>query len=537
VQVNKFHSINGQAVHNNKNNNNKNSNHAVIPTDHTSSGNQYESNEMQLLTDHLSVLSALQAANQDPQRYYRSMQSGASQDSSASTPALAVGSGTGSSHNNNNNYQGNNNNNVDYKVMDKLLGREQPSSVHGKIIQYSAPPNIPPTQHMMQSAPPNIPYTQQMMQSTPPSNPATQQMMQSSLPNISPTQQMMQSTSPAPVKVPDPATVATRSPYKGNTGSPIVDIQRGDNEDQAVAAADDDRRQQQMQSMTLDDSDLQLDEYDEYEHADSYADDQSVDEDLEDSATGNVLSHRASDGTAKDGRVTASSYAPKPSMNPYMAALYAHSLDDRRPESSQADRPTRMMMQPQQQLSRVRHTRRVRPTRRATADDHHAPTVKRPHKASKLVSKDIAPVKSRSVVSNSKRPAAPHYTSVGRSPINAASNVKSTTVQHAIIIPSPSSAPTNKTTPSVARSNAASPSLSSTRRGSVSPKLYASTASSASKVKATAAVNSSLTSLSFEQPSAKQPGKPDKKLVKVSRSRSHHMSAHELLLVIIIFHS
>jgi hypothetical protein len=295
--------------------------------------------------------------------------------------------------------------------------------------------------------------------------------------------------------------------------------------------------------MTLDDSDLQLDEYDEYEHADNYADDdQSVDEDiddnLEDSTTGNVLSHRASDGTARDGRVTASSYAPKPSLNPYMAALYAHSLDDRRPESSQADRPTRMMMQPQQ-LSRVRHTRRVRPTRRTSSDDHHPPTVKRPHKASKLVSKDIHPVKSRSVVSNNKRPAAAHYTtaapfsSVGRSPINAASTVKSTTAQHAIIIPSPSSAPTNKTT---LRSNAASPSLGNTRRGSVSPKLYASTASSASKVKATtAAVNSSLTSLSFEQPPVKQPGKPDKKLVKVSLS--HLMSAHELLVVIIIIHS
>lgn len=324
-----------------------------------------------------------------------------------------------------------------------------------------------------------------------------------------------------------------------------MDIQRG-NDDQTTAD-DDDRRQQQMQPMTLDDSDLQLDEYDEYEHADNYADDdQSVDEDiddnLEDSATGNVLSHRASDGTARDGRVTASSYAPKPSLNPYMAALYAHSLDDRRPESSQADRPTRMMQQ-QQQLSRVRHTRRVRPTRRASSDDHHPPTVKRLHKASKLVSKDSPPVKSRSVVSNNKRPTAAHYTtaapfsSVGRSPINAASTVKSTTAQHAIIIPSPSSAarPTNKTTPSAARSNAASPSLGNTRRGSVSPKLYASTTSSASKVKVTtAAVNSSLTSLSFEQPPAKQPGKPDKKLVKVSLS--HLMSAHELLVVIIIIH-
>jgi hypothetical protein len=47
-------------------------------------------------------------------------------------------------------------------------------------------------------------------------------------------------------------------------------------------------------------------------------------------------------------------------------------------------------------------------------------------------------------------------------------------------------------------------------------------------------VNSSLTSLSFEQPPAKQPVKPDKKLVKVSLS--HLMSAHELLVVIIIIH-
>jgi len=521
-----------------------NNNHAVISTDYRSSAN--DSNEMQLLTDHLSVLSALQAANQDPQRYYRSMQSGATYDSSAPTPALAVGSGTGSSHNNNNNYQGNhdnnnnnyqgnNNSNVDYRVMDKLLGREQPASVQGKIIQYSAPPNIPYTQQMMQSTPPNIPPTQQMMQSAPPTIPPTQQMMQSASHNIPPTQQMIQSTSPAPVRVPDPSKAAATSPYRGYAGSPVMDIQRG-NVDQTTAD-DDDRRQQQMQPMTLDDSDLQLDEYDEYEHGDNYADDdQSADEDiddnLEDSATGNVLSHRASDGTARDGRVTASSYAPKPSLNPYMAALYAHSLDDRRPESSQADRPTRMMMQ--QQLSRVRHTRRVRPTRRASSDDHHPPTVKRPHKASKLVSKDSPPVKSKSVVSNNKRPAAP-FSSVGRSPINAASTVKSTTAQHAIIIPSPSSTSTNKTTPSAARSNAASPSLGNTRRGSVSPKLYASTTSSASKVKAiTAAVNSSLTSLSFEQPPVKQPGKPDKKLVKVSLS--HLMSTHELLVVIIIIH-
>jgi len=433
----------------------------VIPADHTAStGN--EADQVQLLTDHLSVLSALRASNHDSQRHLIPPIS-AQDHSSASTPVLVVSSKGGS--------------NDDYRVMDKLLGREQTASVQGKVIQYSpAPPGISSTQ--MYSAPPNMYFA--------PPDPVRV---------LDPTTTIADKVTTAAALVPDTtAVVPTKrtSAYRGH-GSPTMDGKRDDDQ-----AADDHRQN----TLTLDESDLQLDEPDEYE----YSDEQSAadsDDNLHESATGNVLSHRANDGSARDSRVVASPNAPSPAMNAYMTALYAHSLGDRRPETSQPTHTTRM------QLTRVRNRKVHLAARRQSADDRHAPVVKRQHKSTKLVNKAI-PSKSRSAVS-SDQPATPHYNIASlssRSAITAAA-VKKIATNIPIISPAiKKNLSRSHLSNTSTKSNTSPPST----RGRMSPSLYSNTASSASKNKV--AVNSSLDSISFEQQPTKKE-KPDKRLVKV----------------------